>query len=167
MGICYVMSANIAAIALSLEESGKQTKSLYPSVSNTASTSLQQHELRKVLIVQWCLLPKPTDIATVCCQFVGHGVVTELNYFIDITVLCNTFSTHDNKHTDLFWWHVPGWPRLVGGCLQVLEIAEQCSQRWDTVPSTHPKLSQHWRQQNCDNTDIDLTNVNVSVHCMW
>ena len=47
-----MMSANIAAIALSLEESGKQTKSLYPSVSNTASTSLQQHELRKVLIVQ-------------------------------------------------------------------------------------------------------------------
>jgi len=41
----------IAAIALSLEESGKQTKSLYPSVSNSMSTSLQQREPRKVLVV--------------------------------------------------------------------------------------------------------------------
>lgn len=36
------------AIALSLEESGKQTKSLYPLVSNTMSTSSQQREPRKV-----------------------------------------------------------------------------------------------------------------------
>ena len=51
MDVCNVISVNGAAIALSLEESGKQSKSLYPSVSNAVSASLQQHELRKVLVV--------------------------------------------------------------------------------------------------------------------
>ena len=96
--VCCVLSVNTAAIALSLEESGKQTKSLYPSVSNTVSASLQQRELRKVLVVRWHLLI--TLLAT---------VLQQSWMFIGVTVLCNTYSTctaysyhYFSKYIELF-----------------------------------------------------------------